>query len=462
MGPTSDTHIPGGSATPAEEVISADADRRLLAVLDRFLAAQHDDALAWVACGPLWAEYRNQGGTDGDREPAPPSSLGMFQSLSGAARVRTRYAIAGDAIVGASTKNQQRAVAPVLSAPVGAGRARRPLHAPPARLVRLAATARERAEELGAEFRQAGVAFPGGGHTIRGLFLSAALHLAYSRRLIERGSPSVVVVASNHDAMARALARAAREQDVPSVLVPHAPMLGDIRLRDAPTDYVALRGEHDASWYLASGTEPEQVAIVGDPTLKPDPQLVPIPADAPVVFAPSPYADEVIADQVALLAAATSGDVVVTPHPRQRLEFLKRIAPEHWTFDSGRTYARLQEGAIAVVQSSSGVALESLLLGIPVLEIEPAEGRLYPFLQSDLVPSVRTAEELSEQLELMRSRILDRAYRESLAKYARSWCAAGGEEAAQNTVSLVRFAAAHGTRTRLAHDAWRPSNGEGA
>jgi hypothetical protein len=450
--------MPGGSATAAEEITSADGDQRVLAVLDQFLQAHRDDALAWVACGPLWAEYRNHAGTDGGGEPAS-----FLQSLSGVAKVRSRYAISGDAIVAASTKNQQRAVAAILTAPAEAAHAaRRPLLGPVAPLVRLAAAARERAEELGEALLRADVAFPGGTANVRGLFLSAALHLAYSRRLVERGSPSVVVVASNHDAVARALARAARERDVPSVLVPHAPMLGDIRLRDAPTDYVAVRGERDASWYLANGAEPDQVAVVGNPALQPAPQVVPIPTGAPVVFAPSPYADDVIADQVALVAAANVGDVVVTPHPRQRLDFLQRIAPDSWTFHSGRTYERLQKGATAVVQSSSGVALESLLLGIPVLEIEPAEGRLYPFLQSDLVPSVRTAEELAEQLALVRSRVGDRAYRESLAEYARSWCAAGGEEAAQNTRHLVQLAAAGGKRSRLTHDAWQPSDGEGS
>jgi hypothetical protein len=336
------------------------------------------------------------------------------------------------------------------------------LYVPVTPLGRLVVIARQHAEEISDGLCRADVAFPGGNRALYGLFLSAALHLAYSRRLIERGSPRVVVVASNHDVAARALARAAREKDVPSVLVPHAPMLGDVRLRDAPTDYVAVRGACEAAWYLANGAESDQVAVAGNPALQPEPELVPIPPGAPIVFAPSPYADEVVANQVALIAAATDGDVLVTPHPRQRLEFLQGIAPRHWEFHNGHTYARLREGAAALVQSSSGVALESLLLGIPVLEMEPDGGRQYPFLESELVPSARTAEELAGQLELNRTRIVDREWREGLADYARTWCLAGGETAAENVRRLVRLAAGEGTRSRLAHDAWRPSEPEDA
>jgi hypothetical protein len=114
-----------------------------------------------------------------------------------------------------------------------------------------------------------------------------------------------------------------------------------------------------------------------------------------------------------------------------------------------------------VVQSSSGVALESLLLGIPAVEIEPVGGRLYPFLETELVPSVRTPDELAGQLDLMRTRIVDREYRERLAEYARGWCSAAGEAAAENMRRFVRLAATQGKRSRLAHDAWRPGDGEG-
>jgi hypothetical protein len=376
--------------------------------------------------------------------------------------IRSRYLISGDAVVVASTKNQQRAVAPIL-APEALTRPGGPaVHAPIVPPLRLAATARDAAVEIDDGLRGAGIALSVGSLTIHQLFLWAALHLAYARRLVERASPSVVVVASNHDVAARALVRAAHEQRVPSVLVPHAPMLADLRLKDAPTDYVAVRGERELAWYAANGVESDQIAVVGNPALQPAPQLVPIPAGAPVVLAPSAYPDEAVADLVALMAAATDGDVVVTPHPRQRLEFLQGIAPPHWAFHTGHTYARLREGASAVVQSSSGVALESLLLGIPVVEIEPVGGRVYPFLDNDLVPSAGTAEELREQLELMRTRIVDRAYRERLAEHARGWCAASDETAASNMIRFVRLAAAQGKRARPVHDAWLPINGEDA
>jgi hypothetical protein len=465
----SNTHLSGDSASAAAKVKSEETERRVLALLDEFLHAHQDDAVAWIACGPLWQEYVVKADADVWSQPPPSSSFSaarragpIFEALLRAAQIRSRYQVTADAIVAASTTNQKRAVAPLLPASAGAVRATKaPLHAPFAPFVRLAAVARGHAEAINSGLRSADIAFPGGSLTAYRLFTAAAVHLAYSRRLIERVSPSVVVITSNHDVASRALACAARERDVPSVLVPHAPLLGDMRLRDAPTDYVAVRGEREAAWYRGNGVEPDQVAVVGDAALQPEPQFVPIPTSAPVVFAPSPYADAVVASHVALLSAATDGDVVVTPHPRQRLEFLRETAPQHWAFHSGRTYTRLREGAIAVVQSSSGVALESLLLGIPVLEIEPAGGSTYPFLQSDLVPSVRTPEELAGQLELIRARIADRAYRERLAEYARTWCSAGGETAAQNMLGFVRRAAAEGKRSRLAHDAWRASDREG-
>jgi hypothetical protein len=463
----SDTELHGGAGTATAQATSAETDQRVLAVFDQFLRA-HDDDVTWVACGPLWAEYRVNAGADGGGGRPAPSTT--FSAPRRAARIvkglaghfRDRYLICGDAIFVASTKSQERVVAPLLDTPAGATRAiRKPLHAPVGPLVRLVAAARERAEELRDALRRAEVEFPGGSLPVYELFFAAALHLAYSRQLIEKGSPSVVVVGSNHNVAARALARAADEKGVPSVFLPHAPMLGDLRLRDAPTDYVAVRGEREAAWYLAKGAEPDQVVAVGDPGLQPAPQLVAIPTGAPVVFAPSPYADEVVASQVALVAAATDGEVLVTPHPRQRLDFLQEIAPSNWVFHRGSTYERLREGATAVVQSSSGVALESLLLGIPVLEIEPVGGRLYPFLESDLVPAVRTPEELVGKLEAIRARIADPDYREGLAEYARGWCSEAGDAAAQNMVRLVQLAAADGKRSRLVHDAWRPSDGQG-
>jgi hypothetical protein len=460
-----DTHRPGGAGTAAAEATRPEADRQVLALLDQFLEAHHDDALAWVACSPVWADYKVNSGTDARRRGRTVASAGrvplnVLRSLVWAGQVGGRYLIPGDAIVAANTTNQQRAVAPLLSTDEDTPRA--PLLAPSAPSVRLAVTAQHRATEISDGLRRAEVAFPGGSRGVLGLFLSAAWHLAYSRRLIERLSPSVVVVASNHDVVTRALVRAAHEHGVPSVLVPHAPMLGDARLRDAPTDYVAVRGDREAAWYLASGVEANQVAVVGNASLQPEPGLVSIPTNSPVVFAPSPYSDAVVANQVALIAAATDGAVVVTPHPRQRLAFLHGVVPPHWTFHSGQTYARLRGGAAAVVQSSSGVALESLLLGIPVVELEAAGGRLYPFLESELVPSARTPEELSGHLELMRARVADHAYRTRLVDYARGWCAAGGETAAQNVRRFVRFAVAHGKRSRPAHDAWRPSETESA
>jgi hypothetical protein len=60
---------------------------------------------------------------------------------------------------------------------------------------------------------------------------------------------------------------------------------------------------------------------------------------------------------------------VVCPHPRSDLAELRRLIPRRATIAPGRTLETVAAGCNAIVQHSSGVAVEAMLVGAPVVEL---------------------------------------------------------------------------------------------
>jgi hypothetical protein len=287
--------------------------------------------------------------------------------------------------------------------------------------------------------------------------LDAALHaavrsLARATAALEATRPRLVAVASQHSTISRAFIHSARQLDIPSAYIAHAPVADSFHYIDLPTDYVGLRGSLEVEFYRSLGCHGE-LDVVGNPQLHVDypPVLVP---NRGVVFAARPESRDAIAKQVQLLDS-TSNEVVVAPHPRMRSDTrYSDLWPRHWTLNPGRTADLLRVGHPCVVQHSSGVAWEALAHGIPVIQLfldrqKPA----YPLIREPYVKFAATRSELAAALEASLA-VADEG-RSVLTEWAAQWCSWTGKEAIRRCVDLIAFAKRGGPRGALL-DAWYP------
>ncbi|HEX3905127.1 MAG TPA: hypothetical protein VH853_19995 [Polyangia bacterium] len=437
------------------------------ATIDAFVAEHADADLVWTAVPVVRTQYvlHRLGGLaqmDGSRRMR--IAAWRLAKLSRALLRRNAsesYLLVSGVLFAFATENQRRSLAPVFAVASGKARPEFPLDIRPSAvgLRRLATIATKHARELSELLSQAGVGHPGGEIAIHRAFQNSARCIAVAQATIDRRAPTAVVVATNHSPQARALARVSRLAGVPSVFLPHAPMLMDIGLRDLPFDYAALRGACEAGWYAAGGTDKSQLGVVGNPALSPSPILAAIPNDAPVVLATSPDHRFVIQEMIGAIASKTTRPVVLAPHPRQTERSLGTALPPGWSCWRGRTYDLLRSGVATLVQYSSGVALEGMLLGVPVIELDLlGDGPSYPFLKSKLVSAVRSTQDLPKALEASALRCDDSAYREQLVTVARGWCDAAGAEAAERAWRFIGHARAEGVHSVPVLDTWGRAN----
>ena len=125
--------------------------------------------------------------------------------------------------------------------------------------------------------------------------------------------------------------------------------------------------------------------------------------------------------------------------------------PDGWHLWEGRTLDLLQQDPPALVQSSSGVALEGLGLGIPTIELAfPKTEPNYPFLRDPPVLFASDTEQL--RAALRRARRLRRWpwRRKRLVEWSEKWVSATGETAATAAADLLERAARHGPASRWA------------
>jgi hypothetical protein len=135
----------------------------------------------------------------------------------------------------------------------------------------------------------------------------------------------------------------------------------------------------------------------------------------------------------------------------------ERAFPKEWRIFTGRTYDLLRAGPPVVVQHSSGVALEALHLGIPVIELSyPGKATLYPFIREPHVRFASTSAELSAAAAAASAEARDAGRREALVGWARKWASPTGAEAGERAVALVERAVAEGPRGPI-WDPWRSS-----
>ncbi len=362
---------------------------------------------------------------------------------------RREFFAAGEVLLAVESENQRRVLDPVARELAGGMQ--------PVRTTvrwreqrRLSGHALRLARELEAAISGAGAGLPLDTRLWFAYLRDAAHALGYARSLLRSGDFAVAVIASTHGPVPRALAAAAREQSIPSVYIPHAPVLTDAAIVDLPVDFAALRGPAEVEHYASFGVDPSRLTVVGDPSIARGLRPVETDPALPPVFAPSPDPPDQLRKLVALIAEATSGPVTISPHPRSDRSLLRAISPEGWELWDRRTLDLLEQGPRLLIQHSSGVALEALQLGIAVVDLALDErDPVYPFIRAPYATRASTAEELRTALEGRGG--LDR---DELVAWARRWVALTGAEAAAQAATTIERAAQTGSCTAPIWDAW--------
>lgn len=422
---------------------------RGLRFLRNFCAARGQESLAWIAA-PLFAVYY----ADPDTNSWPAESPRWYEVAVERAAARglrqtrpagmtARYTEVAGTIFLDVSRNHRLVLGPIIEEAEraeGVSRVLPEVRPSPRRSRELGAEAQQLTRALMSEAAAEDLPLPLPRRRILRDLISSGAHLAYAETILEQTSPGAVVAASNHGKPTRALARAARSRGLPSVYVPHAPMLVDPLLWDLPFDYAALRGESERELY-EQRISVDRISIIGDPSLS-RVTMVEIERDAPLVVAPPPY-DELIERMAAELKRTGVENVVIAPHPAQEGTAISDNFPAEWEVSPLRAFELLRSGARGLVQHSSGLALESLLLGIPTIEMTFGRERsYYPFIGEPYVEVAgEGAGELGSALSAAEERLTAPGGRRALQEWARSWCAADGSEAAAAGWGVVRSAA---------------------
>lgn len=345
-------------------------------------------------------------------------------------------ALAADTLWVWTSVNQHRVMAPVMNA-VG-DVAPVPITAAPG--TRLLADAR-RATRIG---RRVGAAMASAGmdveeHQLRGRLLDAARAAWIASHLIEHTRPRLVVVGTQHQEQVRGVVAAARDAAVPSFYLPHAPAARSLEYLDLPVNAAGLRGPAEVDYYAALGADPRRLSVVGDPGLEP-PQP-PALGGLPPVLALSPDPPGQLAAIVEVVAEAVGqAPLLVAPHPASDREQVRSLVRPGWSLASPdvRTASLLRQGPACVIQHSSGVALEAMVLGIPVIELQfPGERPNYPAIEPELVWFASDATGVSEGLRWA-TRLGEAADdRERLLEHAAGWLRATGADACQRATAAL-------------------------
>lgn len=236
-----------------------------------------------------------------------------------------------------------------------------------------------------------------------------------------------LLIARQTHPLIRALILRAEAQAVPVAYVPHSP-LTDFQI-DLPVSFAAVRGEAEREWLASkAGADPDRIAVVGNPATDITTEALPLLGEpsGPGVVAVSPDPEPALRRMFALLTAGGVREAIIAPHPRSDLRLLQRLLPQGWSiYQGGGTIDLLLTGPPWVVQSASGVAWESAVLGIPTADIR-LDNRppVYPFLTDESsFPALRVAEDVRAFIAAAA-----RVDRRRLRETALRWCAEDGPQ----------------------------------
>ena len=284
--------------------------------------------------------------------------------------------------------------------------------------------------------------------------LRTARLVGYWEALLASEAPRVAVVGSLTAPRARALILAAERMAIPTVYIPHTAQVSqNVALSAMPVDYAGLRGAQEVAYLRGQGVDAGRLDVVGNPTIAPQAPPDIDPARAPV-FAAGLDDPSRLGPLVEVIEAALGDRVTVGRHPAVDPEAMRRAVPSAWTLFDGRTYDLLRSGPPVVLQHSSGVALEALHLGIPVIELcYPGQAGLYPLIARPHVRFASDSRELAAAAAAARADAREPASRDALIDWARSWASPPGAQAGERAVALVERALAEGPRGRI----WDPA-----
>ena len=283
-----------------------------------------------------------------------------------------------------------------------------------------------------------------------------------SKTLAERvldSQPHCLVVASQQSVLARGFSLHFRRAGVPTVYFPHAPFADRPWYYDMPFHYAGLRGARAVQHVSSLLQDPSRVSAVGTTNLQPIDDLASL--NSAVVLALSPLSDADLAKIVEIVEGA-GVEPVIAPHPRQRLTSLRRLLPSRWAItDQMTTDALLGTGPGVLIQAGSGVGLEALRRGIPLVDLRLGSGEPpYLYLRSEAVMVATDSESLATHVEYALSSGRDLAYRSDLARIAYEWSGPSGTEAVTAFVKLIEDArvAPESTLPPLLLDRWASFN----
>lgn len=250
--------------------------------------------------------------------------------------------------------------------------------------------------------------------------------LVFAGRLLRQDDVSRLVVATQHSAAVRCFIAAARDLAIPSIYIPHAPAADNPQYADLPVDHAWLRGSREMEFYKQAGASPDRMAIVGSAGIPELPAT--IEASHEIVVAPSTWSRPELEAFFTVIRTSGIGPFVVCPHPGSDVKALQQLAGVgNHVLVGTRTFDRLRAGGV-LLQHSSGVALEALLLGLPVIEVSTS-GRApsYPFIQEPQVSFARTPKEL--RAHVAHHLHPSTAERDARVELAREWCVQTGPDA---------------------------------
>lgn len=260
--------------------------------------------------------------------------------------------------------------------------------------------------------------------------------------VIERSQPKSVITASTQHPFCRVAVAACRSLGVPSIYVPHAPTALNRTYADIPHDRAFLRGTADRDYYVSLGADPKAIDVVGDPMFALPESREPV--GEPVILLATGVdrpLEELVRtfELVRASGVAQFGRVVVSPHPRGRGE-VQRLAPR-FGFEvvevGKRTSHMLVElnVALMLVERSSGVSLEALVAGVPVLLLSHRPNYLFE-VELGLTAADSSIELSSAVAEIAEREPTERVHADKVELFV----SASGEQALEAVTRLATHA----------------------
>lgn len=294
------------------------------------------------------------------------------------------------------------------------------------------------------------------------LIAQTAVLLQRARKLFSSTNcPQVLVIGTQHGAAIRALVRAAHEAGRTRIVyLPHAPLARNPWYHDLPVHWALLRGPAEEIVYRQLGVVEGRVCSVGDPSVRASGRHRCVSEGTQVLYAVSVDDARSLSADISVIAEAGCQGVDVSMHPRLRNRSdLMRLLPREWTINPlPSTYERmLTSGPAAVIQHSSGVGLEALSLGLPLVDLcNPGRLPNYHYLSGPEVNVVSSSAGLSA---VLRSVQTDERSAERRRAYAADWISSVGDDAADGAVLRLLEILERPVPDDLLLDGWASDHG---